>query len=168
MKPVTIILRLAVAGLLFGMIFHLNHYSYSREYLAFCFAVIGALYPIRFSLKKEKNTLDWIKLSFVVFWSLNGIFSILHLPYQIWFQVPAFVSLLAWFFFGGPALLLEGNAAKFNKKLDLLIIFIYAVSVLSIAVGVLFKLMHWPYANTLLFGGLALLATTFVVKSTLK
>lgn len=149
-------LRISIAFLIVGMLFKIQHWPYANLIIVSAFIAIALLYSFRFGNKEKKILLDYIKLSLVVFWSVNGIFTILHLPYKVIFQLIASISFILW-------LLLEGisyfKQSQETVKTDLSKIIsngIFVVASMLTIAGIMFKIMHWPGAAYLLISGLLL------------
>ena len=169
-KILTFPLRLSIAFLLLGLLSHILHFDYSELMVTAAFSAIIILYPNRFHKKANKKTLDWIKLILVVSWSFNGIWTILHLPYKLPFQILAAISGIIWLvmeglFYFGSSETTEGNRTK--KTISNIL---FALAAVLITIGVLLKILHWPNSTIILISGVLfavawLVADPFLSKS---
>ena len=76
-------LILSVGILFIGILFKVHHYPYANLIVVFGFSSIAILYLLRFLYKKPKKLIDFLKLLLVLFWTINGILSLLHFPYNV-------------------------------------------------------------------------------------
>lgn len=161
-KKLNLPLRICVSILLLGGLFKIMHWPNSSNLLLIAICSIMVLYPIRFFLKKEKETMDYIKLGIILLWCLSNFTRVIHV-----YQFPvllniALLLLFGWWFIN------EGTAYFTNQNLKLNGIYktVYvAVTVIifgCILFGCLFKIQHWPYGNLLFTVGI-FLASIFVI-----
>jgi hypothetical protein len=66
---------------LFGVVFKISHWPYSRFLFLVGLVIILVCYFLRFFYKKIKVFLDYIKMIWLLFFSVGTYFSINHWPY---------------------------------------------------------------------------------------
>ena len=124
--------------------------------------MISVFYIIRFSKKQEKVLEDFLKLGMVVFWSLQGIFGLFHLPYQIVFLVGFWTCTVWWFLIDKGRYFNrfkpKPSLGKFSKTVGLL----FYVGIALTVGGVLFKILHLYLADLCLIIGLGSIALAIV------
>ncbi|MBK6834220.1 MAG: hypothetical protein IPG89_08105 [Bacteroidetes bacterium] len=77
---VLIILFIAMCILDLGFYLKISHVKFGSEVMLLGFALIVINYSFRFYSKEHKEFEDYNKLGLVIFWSLAGSFTLLHLP----------------------------------------------------------------------------------------
>jgi len=172
-KKFGIPIRIAIGFLFIGMIFKIFDWLLAKEIMIIGFVVLATCYILRFYQKKEKLSLDYIKVILVLSWVLNGIFSILHIPYNFAFQIIAFLAFLTWFIMEGTHYFIaedKNNAKTENYLGKVLWNLVIILGTLGVVVGALFKILHWEYALPVLVSGLLcillyILRDVFVRKS---
>ncbi|NJB70084.1 hypothetical protein GGR42_000546 [Saonia flava] len=155
-KYLTIPIRISLLLILVGMLFKALHWIpvFTNGIILCSFVAISILYSLRFSKKQTKGSIAYIKLVLVIFWSLNGIFTILHLPYGEVFQIVSLIAFLFW-------TAMEGTSYFFNKEAQenntsyLLWNGIMILGAFSIVLGTLFSFLNWDYAVPLLVFGIS-------------
>lgn len=152
-KILALPLKIAVAIIIVGSLFVIQHWPYGRVIVASGFFSVFILYPIRFYAKTEKKFNDYVKLIFVCFWSLNGIFTILHLPYKIIFQSISSAAFVVWVCTEG-VFYFRDNKSRTN--ISLISSLIFGLATIFVLIGVAFNIMHWPGAGVLLGVGMLL------------
>lgn len=155
-KHLTIPIRITLLFILIGVLFKVLHwYPLVADSIIFIsFTVISILYAIRFSKKQTKGSIAYIKMVLVLFWSLNGIFTILHLPYGEVFQVVSLIAFLFWAAMEGTSYFINKEAQK-NNSYYLLWNSIMIIGAFSIVMGALFNFLNWNYAAHLLVLGIS-------------
>jgi hypothetical protein len=79
-NSVLIILFIAMCILDLGFCLNISHIKFGTEVMVLGFALIAINYSFRFYNKEHKEFEDYNKLGLVIFWSLAGSFTLLHLP----------------------------------------------------------------------------------------
>ncbi|WP_411030575.1 hypothetical protein [Spongiimicrobium sp. 3-5] len=165
-KILKIPLRISIAVLVLGILLKIQQLSSNANAIIItALASIAILYTLRFWKKNKKGFLDYIKLILVVFWCANVVFSVLHLPYETFFETITFITFLIWTVMEGTAYfgLKEGN-----KNIDLNQILWNGVMVagsLSIVAGIICRILYWEYATPLLLLGFFLIAS-YILRDT--
>lgn len=156
-------LRLSIAFYIIGLLFKIMHWPNGGSLLLVSTIAIILAYPFRFMHKKEKSELDYIKLGLVLFWGIHSILYNYHLPGQRFFQYGTIVLFVAWLIMGGPTNFVQAGNNEKPRKLLYLSLFLLGACMVSTAIGSLFKIMHWPYADVLLILGLSGTALWFLI-----
>jgi len=134
-----IFFKILIVILVVGMLFKIQHWPYANLILVIAFSTLALSYPFRFIKKQEKKFLDYTKLILVVFWSISGIFIILHLPYKIIFQLITSAAFLIWFFMEGMQYFSGSETGKNQKQA--ISRFVWGLSALITIAGIAFKIM---------------------------
>ncbi|MCD6065704.1 MAG: hypothetical protein K0S33_530 [Bacteroidetes bacterium] len=162
-------IRIAIALLLIGALFKIQHWLYGDLLMVTAFVAIAILYVFRFSWKNTKKPVDHVKLVFVVCWSFNGVFTIMHFPGKLVFQIITLISFLAILFMGGINYFgnkdEEGSDDEKQDRMQNLSRWIKGLATALILIGAVFKIMHWPYALYFLFAGMTVLVIWFLKDS---
>jgi len=161
-KILRIPIGFALIFLFIGIPLHLIHWPYSVLLISTSYSIIAILYPFRFSFKKHKGLLDYVKLILVFTWSLNGIFTINHWPFGIIFNVLSLTTFLTFLLL----IILNGyhisrkrsNRLNVNTSISLIIL-----AILFLFAGIILKIMHWPLANQILITAFSL-KISFILK----
>lgn len=162
MQKIFSAIRILISITIIASLFKLMHWPYSMHLYIIGLGGIFVLYPIRFFLKKEKTTLDYIKLIFVELFCFTRFVKIHHLlKIDIIITITNIIG-LAWILFEIYNYI---NNIKPKYKTILPHFNYNYIFGLVIVVGVLFKLMHWPYANILLITGVILISAYFIYDS---
>jgi len=74
-------LSFAILLFMFGFIMKTLHWPGARIVLISGFSLLVVVYVIRFSLKKQKDLIDHLKLIFIILFPVGFLFMTLHLPY---------------------------------------------------------------------------------------
>ncbi len=149
-----IFFKILIVILAVGMLFKIQHWPYANLIVVSAFSTLALSYPFRFIKKQEKKFIDYTKLILVVFWSISGIFAILHLPYKIIFQLITSAAFLIWFFMEGTQYFSVSGTEKNQKQV--ISSFVWGLFALITIAGIVFKIMHWPYALILLIIGVGI------------
>ncbi|PCJ94912.1 MAG: hypothetical protein COA50_11055 [Flavobacteriaceae bacterium] len=146
-KHLTIPIRITLLAILIGVLIKILNWSplLADSIIFFGFTTISILYAIRFSKKETKGSIAYIKMVLVLFWSLNGIFTILHLPYGEVFQVVSLIAFLFWAAMEGTSYFVNKESQK-NSSGYLLWNSIMIIGAFSIVMGALFNFLNWDYA----------------------
>jgi len=157
-KILTIPLRLTLVILLMGVLCKILEWPWAQQIMLVSFTVIGVLYSFRFWKKPKKVFIDYTKLTLVAFWTLNGVFNIMDLPYTTFFQVMIGISFILWFILEGTAYFLDGDRNTKNNNNRLLWNFAMVIGTLAIIFGGFMKILNWEYAIPTLILGLIIVA----------
>lgn len=156
-------LRVALATLLIGMLMRVLHWPYSAGIIFTSFAAILVLYAIRFSRKKEKKPIDLIKMALVLFWTTNGLLTILDFSYTLIFQIGTALTFIAWFAMEGTAYFMDKHGNTKNTLTEIIWNFVMVIGVLTIILGGLMHLLSWEYSIPTLTVGLTIV-TSYILK----
>ncbi|MEO1013243.1 MAG: hypothetical protein AAFX53_18265 [Bacteroidota bacterium] len=151
-------IRLSIGVLLLAMLAKALQWPYASTIMLISFCAIALLYGTRFWKKQEKSFIDYVKLVLVVFWTTNGIFSILHFPYTIVFQIVIAISFLTWFVMEGTAYFLDEDRKSKNSLSQILWNCAMVGGTLAIICGSLLKVLNWDYAIAVIAVGIAIVA----------
>jgi len=150
-------LRISISVLIIGMLFKIQHWPYANVIIVSAFSSIAILYSFRFGAKKEKKLIDYVKLILVVFWCISGSLKTLHFPFQLFFQMIASIAFLSWITMEGINYFNNETPSENKKNYSSAInIGLFTLAAVFIAIGALFKIMHWPFAGPLLIAGVVL------------
>jgi GldL N-terminal domain len=155
-------LRISIAIIFIGVMFKIMHWPYRDWIMTTGFSLVAILYPFRFFKKEQKKILDYAKLFFVVSWAIYGIFSILHLPYKMGFEIARSVSFIFWIVMEGVNYLTKRERKEY-RVLHIVSYVLVSISAALIFIGALFKIMHWPGAGPMLVVGLSLAVVWFLL-----
>lgn len=148
-KILTFPLRLALVILIFGALFKIMHWPYAYNLMLFGGVSIGLLYTIRFFYKSEKSKLDYIKLAMILIWVFSYLAKVFHLfiiPYV--FEILFLILFIYWFFIEGTTYFKNRNYRK-NKFIKAIYYFLIVLTILTMFLGITFKIQHWPYGSLL-------------------
>ena len=154
MKALGSLLRLSLIIVIVGATFKWMHWPGANIMLVIGTLSLCLLYPTRFFLKTEKNTLDYIKLFLVLTWGLNILNQTFHfIDYKIssMASVPFFV---AW-------ILMEGVAYLDNLERKK-ILATSLLGIILILTGFLFSILHWHGQNIILLTGSGIFITALL------
>lgn len=157
-KILKIPLRVSMTLLLLGMLAQILDWPHANEMLLLCFITVGVLYAIRFWKKSKKKFIDHVKVTLVVFWSINGISSILGFQYTLFFQVVIGITFLIWFVLDGTAYFLDEDRKSKNSLPQILWNIAMVVGTLSIIMGSLLNMLNWQFSLPLLVFGILTVA----------
>ena len=156
-------LRAALATLLVGMLIRILHWPFSDGIIFISFAAILVLYAMRFSRKKEKRTLDFIKMVLVLFWTTNGLLTILNFTYTLFFQIGTALTFIAWFAMEGTAYFMNKTDKVKNSLTEIIWNIVMVVGVITLICGGLMHILNWDYSISILTLGLTIV-TSFILK----
>ncbi len=154
----------ALVILLLGFGFKIAEWPHASEILLFGFFSLLILYYIRFYKKSTKRFSDYIKMTLVLFWTINGILQILDFKHGLFFQLATLCTFVAWFILEGTAYFIKG--ANKNPGMQIIWNAILVLGVLGLIIGGLFKFMDIENATLIIALG-AVLTTTFILKDIL-
>jgi hypothetical protein len=137
--------------------FLLMHWPFARIILCSSFGVLAVFYSLRFWKKQHKKWMDTLKLVLVLSWALHGIFVVHHLPGKLILQVVSVLSMMIWIFMEAPTYLAAGNKNLIASSA----LFCFAAAMVFI--GVVMKILHWPFAGIALLLGLLLAVIWFFI-----
>ncbi|MFS4469099.1 hypothetical protein [Maribacter sp. 2210JD10-5] len=156
-------IRIALVTLLCGMIMRVLNVSYSAGIIFTAFLAILILYFLRFSKKRNKQPVAYIKMVLVLFWATNGLLKILDFPYTLIFQIGTGVTFITWFAMEGTAYFMDEDRKTKNSMLEIVWNFSMVMGVLIIICGSLMHLLDWDYAISTLTVGLTIV-TAYILK----
>lgn len=156
-------IRAALATLLIGMAMRILHWPYAAGIIFTSFASILILYTIRFFKKEKKESIDLIKMAMVLFWTTNGLLTILKFPYTLIFQIGTALTFIAWFAMEGTAYFMDKNRNIKNSITEIIWNFVMVIGVLTIILGGLMHLLSWEYSIPTLTIGLTIV-TSYILK----
>jgi len=153
-------LRISISVLIAGLLFKIQHWPGANIIIVSSFSAIGILYLVRFIYKPQKKPIDYIKVILVLSWSINGVVTVLHLPYHVIFKLVTPATFLIWVFLEGLSYFNEEKNMTQSKR-QYILNGLYSVAVVLTMFGIIFKIMHWPGAVPVLIGGVGLAALSF-------
>ncbi|MDF4223057.1 hypothetical protein PXC01_15740 [Maribacter sp. M208] len=156
-------IRAAIATLLMGMVMRILHYPFSEGIIFISFAAILILYTVRFSRKKEKKSVDLIKMALVLFWTTNGILTILDFTHTLFFQIGTAFTFIAWFAMEGTSYFMSRDGDVNNSMTEIIWNFVMVIGVITLICGGLMHLLTWDYSIPVLTLGLTIV-TSYILK----
>ena len=156
-------IRAALATLLIGMLMQVLHWKYSAGIIFISFTAILVLYTFRFLRKEEKLTIDLIKMALVLFWTTNGVLTILNFPYTVIFQIGTAFTIIAWFAMEGTSYFMDKKDNAKNSLTEIIWNFVMVIGVITLICGGLMHLLNWDYSIPTLTLGLTIV-TSFILK----
>lgn len=152
-KILTLPLRFAIIILIFGALSKVMYWPFSTQLMGIGSCSILILYTIRIFYKKDKVSLDFIKLGLVVLWVISYANQVLHLfnlPY--YFEIVLLI-LFVWWFIQEGLFFFSKRKPKGNIVLTILGLFF----------GTMFKIQHWPYGALIFTIGMLFLCLIIIV-----
>ena len=163
-KALTFPIRIALAFLIIGILFEIQHWPFSNQIILISGIVISILYTIRFFLKKNKVVLDYVKLPLVMLWVSTYMVKTLHLlNIHYLFNIVLFALFVYWFINEGSSYFSNNRKLKKGKLLKVIYYLLSIITFLLILFGALFKIQHWPYGSEIITLGLLSLAIIIIV-----
>jgi|TARA_R110002167_G_scaffold20005_3_gene73502 hypothetical protein len=160
-------LRIAISLLVVGFLCKILHFTtVANPIILISLAAIGVLYAWRFWKKTKKGFLQYNKLILVTSWSLNGIFKILDISHNDFFQVIGSLAFIIWIIMEGTTYLIDD---KDDNRSDIAYFMwntMMIIGILAIIIGSLTKILEWEYATPTLITGFILVAA-YVLKDLL-
>ena len=159
----TLPLRFALVVLIFGALFKVMHWPYSKELMFVGAIAIGVMYTIRFFYKKEKSILDYGKIAIVLLWIFSYLANVFHLfsvPYV--FEI-CFLILFVWWFFKEGMYYFKNRKIKKRGFINTVYYILIGLAAFAIFFGVLFKIQHWPYGSELFVIGILVFNTILIL-----
>ena len=160
-------LRIAISLLIVGFVCKILHFpNIANPIIILSLLAIGILYGLRFWKKSKKGFLEYNKLVLVTAWSFNGIFKILNLSHNEFFQLIGSLAFIVWIIMEGTTYLIDD---KDDNRSDIAY-FIWntmmIIGILAIIIGSLTKILEWEYSIPTLITGF-ILVTAYVLKDLL-
>jgi surface polysaccharide O-acyltransferase-like enzyme len=124
------------------------------------------LYGLRFRKKSKKGFLEYNKLILVASWSLNGIFKILDISHNDFFQVMGSVAFIIWIIMEGTTYLVDDKEDDRSDIAYFMWNTMMIIGILAIIIGSLTKILEWEYATPTLITG-SILVALYVLKDLL-
>ena len=154
-KQLTTPIRIAIIILITGLLSKaLQWWSFSDAIIFTGFGLIAGLYSYRFWKKTTKGSIAYIKLILVIFWCLNGIFTIMDFAFSEIFQIISLIAFVFWVVMEGTSYFsVEDNDINKNNFKYLLWNAIMILGAIAIVMGGLFSVLNWEYAIYILVLG---------------
>ncbi|MEP2936092.1 MAG: hypothetical protein ABJM06_13210 [Gilvibacter sp.] len=163
---------LAITGIILGLvgvfiasIFKILHWAGSMPLLIIGFGLLMASYGFRFYLKQPKTVLDFSKLAVAIFVPLAYLFSLMYWSYSQWISLASLLAVLAFIVLFVKQKIKNDKAASLDSILGV-------VAGCGIIGGALLNILHLPYAQYCMIGGMlamgALVVTTVFKAPTSK
>ncbi|MDO6602050.1 hypothetical protein [Arenibacter palladensis] len=160
-------LRIAISLLVLGFLCKILHLKTIADPLILVSLIaIGILYAWRFWNKTKKGFLQYNKLVLVTSWSLNGIFKILDISHNEFFQVIGGLAFIIWIIMEGTTYLIDDKEDDRSDIAYFMWNTIMIIGILAIIIGSLTKILEWEYATPTLITGFVLVAA-YVLKDLL-
>lgn len=160
-KRLTMPLRVALGTVLIGLVFMLQHWPMAMTLLIIGAAAIVLLYPVRYAAKSEKSFLDHVKLGLVILWPTSVVFQQLHWPYAKVIGLVASAFGLVWITQAGIAEFWTDERRSTPSRWS---VTLFALGLVLVTAGTLFRIQHWPFGTILLIAGLGCCGAWAVVE----
>ncbi len=147
--------RISIGFLIIGAMFKIMHWPAANVIVIGSLLSIGLFSAARFIAIKTKVALDYIRLMLAESFVINAIFGFLHWPYKVIPWTLLFISFILWIWFDGFAF--SQNKTPKEKIPDVILI----IGGILVVFGVIFKIMHWPYAGIMLLIGFVGVTTSY-------
>ncbi len=160
-------LRIAISLLVLGFLCKILHLkTIADPIILVSLLAIGILYAWRFWNKTKKGFLQYNKLVLVTSWSLNGIFKILDISHNEFFQVIGGLAFIIWIIMEGTTYLIDDKEDDRSDIAYFMWNTMMIIGILAIIIGSLTKILEWEYATPTLITGFVLVAA-YVLKDLL-
>lgn len=157
-KVLTVPIRLATILILYSMLFQFMHWPYGIDLMLYSSIVLAVFYTIRFLYKHNKSHLDYVKLAIVVTWFLRVFIGTFISPrYSFVFDV-ILIGLGIWWFTEEGVNFYTHRKFRFGNTFKLIYYMLFALSFLICVVGMLVRIMHWPYGALIFTSGVMLIS----------
>ena len=160
-KRLTLPLRVALAAVVAGLLFKVQHWPMTMELVLAGAAAIVLLYPFRYAAKPEKAFLDHVKLGLALLWPASVVFLQMHWPYAKIIGLSASAFGLVWIIRSGIAEFWTDERRSTPSGWS---VALFALGLVLASVGTVFRIQHWPFASALLIAGLACCGAWAVVE----
>ena len=157
-KKISLPLRICLSILLLGTLFKIMHWPNAYQIITIAITGILILYPIRFFFKKEKETMDYIKVIMIILWCLNYL-----LGFNQVFGFSVLIILFGWWLLTESTNYFNNNQLTLSNSAQNVYYGFIIISIGSIAFGTIFKVLHWPYGNLLFMLGVLLASILLIV-----
>ena len=151
-KRLTLPLRVALGTVVIGLVFKLQHWPMAMALLITGASAIVLLYPFRYAAKSTKAFLDHVKLGLAILWPTSVVFQQMHWPYAKVIGLVASAFGLVWITQAGIAEFWTDERRSTPSRWSLTL---FALGLVLVTAGTLFRIQHWPHGTVLLLGGLA-------------
>ncbi len=145
-----LLFRIGLAIVVIGCLFIILRGAMGRLIFGIGCGVVITGYFLKVFLKRKRDVLTWIKLLTIICIFSSSFFSALHLPFHPWAYRALHIMALAglvFIYFKDTKSLIPRSIQHVVSKI------FYSLGGITIAMGVLFKIMHWPWAAILLLLG---------------
>ncbi|MFK7758185.1 MAG: hypothetical protein AB8B53_14745 [Flavobacteriales bacterium] len=142
--------RTGVAACALGWLMLIFHWPYSSLVFTIGALLCVAAYALRTAFKDERSASDWTKLILVFCIFTRGMVGVNHWPFPEWLWLALGILVLAsivFIFFQDSSSLIPRAENNVVSR------FLFSTAGSAIAIGVMFKIMHWPGAGPLLSVG---------------
>ena len=146
------------AAMLVGAILMILHWSYGRDIVFFSGALFYCTIIICLLTAKPKSYGHWAGIAATLLFGLFYLRIESLDPYNNYIIVIFSICGLLWYWDVGMEDGLISSRLPFNISGNSTTTSIWVGSTILIVLGALFKIMHWEYANVLLFTGMLLAA----------
>ncbi len=158
-------LRISIATCVLGWYMIIMHHSFGKFVFTIGAGFTILAYTLRTIFKDKRRFEDWIKLALVISIFSRGIIGTNHLPFPdlVWAILGGIIliSIVILFFRDSSSLIPRARNHAVSKIL-------FSAAGTFIAIGVLFKIMHWPYAAPLILVGNVSLILWLVIEPFLQ
>lgn len=159
-KVLTIIIRLSIPIWIIGALCKIMHWPSGNFIIVIAMTMLAVFSLVRFFILKKVERTDYIRLALNVSFAVYYTFSILHWPGKIYPGIILGLSVLLWLWYDGLSLNkgIKSENGSVKKRLSNVL---FIGGGLLTAIGMLFKIMHWPGAGLILIVGLLAITISF-------
>ena len=149
-------IRIAIGLLILGILFKILHWTVANLVFTGALVLIAVLYFFRFSNKANKQLTDYLKL--IMVWS-GVAHSVIFNFHWLYRDVASYV------FLGATLLWLAIDRGNYFKRFSIFTDdkgdfefgnILFRITSITVILGVLFKVLHLPFGDILLYSGLAI------------
>lgn len=148
-KLITTLSNIFLSGILIGILGKILHWPFSHRILLISSSFCLLFVALEVIVKPNRKLHDYLKFVVAFLWITTILLDIFkiewgskYLKYLFW------IGLIAYY--------ISKNNSPEKKKQTLLSTSLFVLTGIFIMTGVLFKIMHWPYAGSILIIGFAI------------
>lgn len=157
----------SIAVLFFGFLCKIMHWPFAGLLIISAISILIVLSAIKFWFKPDKQKVDYLKAILIFFWAVNGmIYMVIDRSLMLPFKALSWGSFIAWLLVLGYQFIFENDEKKFGQsKKTRYTNVIFNVGAVTIVLGAIMKIFHWPGAGIMLVVGIGLGAIWFFLDS---
>lgn len=151
---------LSVIIILVGSLFKVMHWPYSRMVLLIGYCFLFIIYPKYYLTTKINNRFNFLSVIGVLVWAGFKIVNMVCFDDVLFVKAISFSGLLL---FGAISFYKYMGFENYQStRMERIIAIFFLLGEFILAIGLLFKVLHWPYSLIIIVLGLSILAVSFV------